>query len=281
MRSDGGAKRWWDDYLVRYFMPTIAGVAIVIWLGDIAGKDFQELLLLPKTTSKINTSTLILLLLYGNLFCYVASYPILSFHATRVLDFKGSTWRRSCLDGYKATTVLSLAVLLISFCFPIGWRYYLAFLLTIAFSGIQLRRICKGLKPKFVFQGLRKDVSPVYDYAYAVAKRRSFLEETTSEDLTNDKRRNMQWRGELMETYRHLREHGNSGFIFLLELTLAGLIYCILVNNAHSESRQLSEIGILLALWAFPAVYVHLVAQHLERSFTHYELWWEAGDEAD
>ena len=36
MSSYGGAKRWWDDYLVRYFMPTIAGVAIVIWIGHIA-----------------------------------------------------------------------------------------------------------------------------------------------------------------------------------------------------------------------------------------------------
>ena len=221
MRGYGGAKRWWEDYLVRYLMTSIAGVAIVIWLGDIAGKPFQELLLLPKTTSEINTPTLILLLLYGNLFCYVASYPILSFHATRVLDFKESTWLRSCPDGYIATTVLSLAVLFISLCLPNGWRYCLAFLLAIIFSGIQLIRICKGLKPKVPVQGLRNDVSLAYDYACKLSKQRTLLEGTTPGVPPNDKRRNTEWRQDLVETYRQLREHGNSGFIFLLELTLA------------------------------------------------------------
>ena len=270
MRGDGGTKRWWEYYLVRYFMPSIAGVAIVLWLGNIAGEGFQELLLLPKTTSEINTPKLILLFLYGNLFCYVASYPILSFHATRVLDFKKLTWCNFLLDGYIATAVLSLFVLLISLCFPIGWRYCLAFLLTIAFSGIQLRRICKGLKPKFVVQGLRKEVSPVYYYAFNLAKRRSLLEETTSEVLSTDKQKNTEWREDLVETYRHLREHGNSGFIFLLELTLAGLAYCI-VDNELSKYHKVSAVGILFAFWAFPAALVHMLAQHLERRFSDYD----------
>ena len=281
MRGYGGAKRWWEDYLVRYLMPSIAGVAIVVWLGDIAGKPFQELLLLPKTTSEINTPTLILLLLYENLFCYVASYPILSFHATRVLDFKESTWFRSCPDGYIATTVLLSAVLFISLCLPNGWRYCLAFLLAIIFSGIQLIRICKGLKPKVPVQGLRNDVSLVYDYACKLAKQRTLLEGTTSGAPSNDKRRNTEWRQDLVETYRQLREHGNSGFIFLLELTLAGLAYWIVDNNELSKYEKFSAVGILFALWAFPAVYVHLVAQHLERSFSHYDLKEKAGEEAD
>ena len=46
MRGYGGANRWWESYLVRYFMPSIAGVAIVIWLGDIAGKQFSRTMIL-------------------------------------------------------------------------------------------------------------------------------------------------------------------------------------------------------------------------------------------
>ena len=266
-------------------MPSIAGVAIVIWLGDIAGQQFQELLLLPQTTSDINTPRLILLFLYGNLFCYVASYPILSFHATRVLDFTNSTWPSCWLDGYIVTAVISLAVLFVSLFLPNEWRYCLAFLLAIMFSGIQLIRICKGLKPKVPVQGLRNDVSPVFGYAYALAKRRSLQEETKTEALTlsfsNDKRRSMQWRRDLMETYRHMREHGNSGFIFVLELTLAGLAYWIVDNNELSKYEKLSAVGILFALWAFPAAFVHMLAQHLERRFSHYDFGGEAGDEAD
>lgn len=87
-----GATRWWEGYLDRYFAPSIAGVAIVIWLASVAGDEFRSLLLIPKTISDLNPSSLILLFLYANLFCYVASYPILAFHATRVLDFTADRW---------------------------------------------------------------------------------------------------------------------------------------------------------------------------------------------
>ncbi len=159
-------------------------------------------------------------------------------------------------NGYIVTAVLSVAVLLISLCLPNGWRYCLAFVLTIAFSAFQLVRICMVWKSK-------NGISLAYGYASNLAKRR-----TMSEVLSSDKEWNTKWREDLVETYRHMREHGNSGFIFLLELTLAGLIYCILVNGAHSGFRQLSEVGILLAFWAFPAALVHMLAQHLERRFS-------------
>ncbi len=251
--SSGGGKRWWENYLVRYFTPSIAGVAIVLWLGDIAGEHFQELLLLPKTATDINTLTLILLLLYGNLYCYVASYPILSFHATRVLDFKNSTWSHSHLwHGYIATAVLSLFVLFISLCFHnrlcYGWAFPLAFL----FSVVQVARICMVWKSK-------NGITLVYGYASALAKQRTLSGEA--------------WRQDLLETYRHLREHGNSGFIVLLELALAGLAYWIVVNHELSASQKLSAVGILFAFWAFPAALVHLLAQHLERSFSRYDRW--------
>ena len=274
-------------------MPSIAGVAIVLWLGDVADEKFQELLLLPPT-SEINTPKLILLFLYGNLFCYVASYPILTFHATRVLDFKNPTWSHSHLwNGYIVTAVLSVVVLLISLCLPNGWRYWGAFLLAFAFSFYQVVRIFMSKtendgSPFSLVQVVRiflpeseNDGSPAYNYAFAMAKRRSLIEEITSEVLTSDKRKNTKWREDLMETYRHMREHGNSGFIFLLELILAGLIYCILVKNAHSGFQQLSEVGILLVLWAFPAALVHMLAQHLERRFSHYDWGGEPADEAD
>ena len=264
MSSDGGAKRWWEDYLVRYFMPSIAGVVIVIWLGDIAGDNFQELLLLPKTTYDINTPNLILLFLYGNLVCYVASYPILSFHATRVWDCKNLTWRSFFLSGYVATAVVSLAVLYTSLSLPTWCRNWWAFLLAIAFSFYQIVRICMVMKSN-------KDISRVYTYASTLAKRRSLQKETATEALTrgffNDKGRSMQWRRDLIETYRHLREHGNSGFIFVLELTLAGLTYCIVANDDLLDPlKKLSAVGILFAFWAFPAALVHMLAQHLERS---------------
>ena len=103
---------------------------------------------------------------------------------------KDSTWP-NCpfLDGYIVTALLSGVVLFISLYYRKELCYWWAFPPAIVFSGIQLIRICRGLMPK-----PNNDVSFVYGYAFALAKRRSLLEETTSEDLTNDERRNTQWR---------------------------------------------------------------------------------------
>ena len=68
-----------------------------------------------------------------------------------------------------------------------------------------------------------------------------------------------------------MREHGNSAFIFLLELILAGLVYCIVSKECLTASYQLSAIGVLLGIWAIPAVIVHLVGQYLERRFSQFK----------
>ena len=36
--------RWWENYLVRYLMPSIAGIAIVSWLSYVAEPGFIKVL---------------------------------------------------------------------------------------------------------------------------------------------------------------------------------------------------------------------------------------------
>ena len=148
MSTGSGENRWWESYLVRYFMPSIAGVAIVSWLGSIAGDEFRYLLLLPANLSEVNTSTLLLLFLYGNLFCYIASYPVLSFHATRAIDFKDTKWPVCVFrDGYITTLMLAVSVfLLVSIDYFESLRYETAILFAIVFSGVQLRRLYLGME---------------------------------------------------------------------------------------------------------------------------------------
>ena len=82
-------------------MPSIAGVAIVNWFFAYGDDGLRPLLALPISGERLDTASLTLLFLYGNLFCYVASYPILVFHTTRVLDFADDKWRAQPLfDGY-------------------------------------------------------------------------------------------------------------------------------------------------------------------------------------
>lgn len=278
MSTESGATRWWENYLVRYFMPSIAGVAIVNWFFAYGDDGLRPLLALPISGERLDTASLTLLFLYGNLFCYVASYPILVFHATRVLDFADDKWRAQPLfDGYVTSSVLAVAAFLSTFLSE-KHRYFAAFIMVSIFAAIQLARLCFVFFDRIAVEGCSGTVSPAFGYTYALARRRGLPvteTRTTSSDVDDDEdvstTRRMMWRQEFMDTYRHLREHGNSAFIFLLELALAALVYCVITKPGHSAGQQLSAVGVLFAIWALPAVFIHLVGQHLERRFSHFD----------
>jgi hypothetical protein len=176
-------------------------------------------------------------------------------------------------------------------------RRCIALALTLVFALIQIWRVWyvfadRNRKRMRGCRGVRGErggkVTLLYAYAVRLAMRRGKREEKIEkdarpviitdaevEDYDDDDRLittlgEKVWHKEYMETYRHLREHGNSAFIFILELVLATLIYCVTVPS-ESEAKQLSTIGILFAVWAFPALSAHLIGQYLERRFSHFE----------
>lgn len=289
MSTENGAYRWWENYLVRYLMPSIAGAVIVNWLVTLGGAELRTLLLLGVETKEIRSSTLLLLFLYGNLFCYIASYPILGFHVTRVIDFDGSTWTPSVWDGYVSTLIIASLVLLFSL---IGLEgscagRILPFAITMLFVGAQLYRIKLSFN-QVTIGGITGPVAKVFAYPYALSRRRGIAEELwieksstkdqedeeTGEKFNEESERQKRkvWRRDFVDTYRHMREHGNSAFIFILELVLAGL--CFLIISAYqteSATIKLSLIGLLLGLWAMPAIFIHLAGQHIERRFSWYD----------
>jgi hypothetical protein len=287
MSTTYGNTRWWENYAVRYLMPSVAGVAIVKWICWHGCNKLLPLLYLPVAGEHFETSSLVLLFLYGNLFCYVASYPILIFHATRALDFSGDRWKwRIPLDGYIATGLLTLAAFLLTHAEQ-SCRFWLAFVFAFTFAIIQIDRIWLVFAKRTVLEGCKGvngeeggDVNFLYGYCFALATRRAkrikVEEKTTTSNGADDdesiitKRGEAIWQKDYMETYRHLREHGNSAFIFLLELALAALVYCV-VKPENNEFQQLSAIGVLFAIWAIPAIFVHLIGQYLERRFSHFE----------
>jgi hypothetical protein len=288
MSSGYGATRWWEYYAVRYLMPSVAGTAIVEWICLNGDNKLLALLCLPSSGAQLATASVVLLFLYGNLFCYIASYPVLVFHATRVMDFEGDRWaRRALLDGYIATSVLVLSAILVAQLHG-DCRYWAAFLLAFLFALVQLWRVWFVASARVVVKGCRGvdgkpgDVTVVYGYSYTLSTRRGRPAKTTKTQdpplpagADDDERvttnlGEVLWHKDFMDTYRHLREHGNSAFIFLLEVGLAALVYSI-TKSERSAGQQLSAIGVLFAIWAAPAVLVHLIGQHLERRFSHFD----------
>lgn len=188
--------RWWENYAVRYLMPSIAGVAIVNWLVPPSNTQLRDLLLPPCPSRPLTTPSLILLFLYGNLFCYVASYPVLSFHATRVLD------RKFDWSNYFVTFLLAIAAYLSSiFIQPKSCRWA-AFILVALFDAVQACRIFRSRAHKpFPFPHLCRPASGVYKFAYNLALRRAGSREGEKLELLQTP----EWNSQFIETYRHLR----------------------------------------------------------------------------
>jgi hypothetical protein len=280
-------------------MPSIAGVVIVSWLCTHGGEGFREILLLPASVKAvagssslqphIDATSLTLLFLYGNIFCYIASYPILVFHVTRTIDFREGKWTaRINSDGYMAAILVVIISFVICRLAQAEIRFWLAFALAGLLVCLQFSRLMTAMtRPIRNLPGLSQGtVSEAYAFAYTLAVRRGIYEvETTTPSegdseadnaVTDDEdakttRRQKAWRQEMIATYRHMREHGNSAFIFLLELGLAGLGYCVITKGGQTATQQLDALAALFALWASPSVFVHLLGQHLERRFSKFD----------
>lgn len=268
MSAESGTNRWWENYLVRYLMPSIAGVAILGWLFA-SNPNLRSILFIPKPGVVSDTAVLTLVFLYGNLFCYVASYPVLGFHVTRVVDFSGDTWNTHTLrDGYAWTLVLIAVCMAVFHLGSPELHFWLAFGLSAAFSILQLARLSGALSPRLNVRGVHGAVSPAFGFAFSLAKRRGLLSVTTK---TPQVEKDTAWHQDFIAGYRHLREHGNSAFIFILEIALALLVYFVTRKPGQTSEQELGAIGTLFALWATPAMFVHLLGQHLERRFSLYD----------
>lgn len=92
--ADPPSTRWWESYLVRYFIGFITGCACIVIFG-IKIEIFNSIIKnLPTGTSqKADWSPLVwLVAILGLGFCYIASTPITVLHAGR--------YRRGWLDGH-------------------------------------------------------------------------------------------------------------------------------------------------------------------------------------
>jgi hypothetical protein len=77
--------------------------------------------------------------------------------------------------------------------------------------------------------------------------------------------------GGITDSYRHLREHGNSLFIVICEVLLgfALLLLGVIAEPAPRESDQRPMLFLMFfILWTMPAVLVWFIATLLERDFS-------------
>lgn len=240
------SNRWWEFYFVRYFVGTTLGAIIILFLAHSDSPVFANqgqiapVLKLLKI-EKFETGVIAALATIGLAFCYLASSPILVLHATRGELLK----IRDSLSRWRSFIFLVLIFVVAggqSYALWVAMRmkgnpwvshdFYMGslclFIVSIVFVG-QLFLLWLS------FTGREKNAFYYYD------------------DLVTKRADANEAGREYIESYRHLREHGNAFFIAFLELLLGVALFYSPIPWAG-----------LLFLWIFPAVGVWFFGTLLE-----------------
>lgn len=239
--SEKNENRWWENYLVRYLVPSIAGMFILMWLNKNAGCKLEEYLPMLKLTNgkDFNTASLTGWLLFGTLYCYIASYPVLVFHAIRIR--------------------LSLCNIVIIGLFILG-----PLILTCLVSKIYEINIF-GMVIIFIAEIGFLCFQSYHLYKTAKCKGYTYMEYLAR---VKNGERDVNYIKEITNSYKHLREHGNTALIILLEISLASLLYFSLLFEREKEFMDFSIVSIILIIWVFPAALVYFYGHLLERKFS-------------
>jgi hypothetical protein len=222
---------WWRNYAVRYLLGNIVGAVLVntyinkydLWpsISSTSSNDFPL------------SQKLIILGILGFGYCYIASVPILVFHAIRnvLCGFKievRSNKKQSIFIGLLFFVVLCLIV------FISMWESLSSFK-NILFYFILAIEYCA----LFIMFYKKYDY---YDFICQLDKKRK-----------KEKKK----KGEFIDSYRHLREHGNAFFIILFEISL---FQVVIISSPEM-------LLLLVLLWVIPGAAVWLLASWIESYF--------------
>lgn len=227
--------RWWEFNLVRYLLGTIVGTIIANILAikffPLPIVDYiQETDIISKIRTFKEWQFIFIHLAVGFVFCYVTSAPILVFHSIR-LNFR-STFK---LDLKNKFFYIIIVIILFTFC---------------CFSD------CKNLKHNekialFIFFSIvfiqiylfitHIDKSTPHNYHLLTLRRDSAVSRK---------------KGTYIESYKHLREHGNAFFIVFLEIILGAILYQI---------ENIDTILVLITIWIMPGAAIWFFGNYLEK----------------
>lgn len=225
--------KWWEYYAVRYFVGTVVGAVIIAFLNAEPGSPFEGRLTILGDSKETTFLGLSLVAALGFAFCYVASAPVLTLHATR------AHLRRSSINTtkYKFGFALGLAVLA---TVSLLWQFLPP--IAAVSSGLVV-----GTQFGLVLLAVLNKFSIIDEFYRTLATVRANGMPKKDDPPTPG--------AEYVTSYRHLREHGNAFMIVLLEGLLA---YTLL----HSPSRDCASL--VLLLWLLPAASAWLIGTVLE-----------------
>ena len=245
--------RWWEYYTVRYLVGSIVEAVAILYLGKYSGSPFSEhvqplldLLLLESDYFPIAIALAVL----GFAFCYIASSPILVFHACRAY-IHCPKLRERWKKFSKVRQIVVVIVITVTAMAYIIFIYsnYLPLLTTILIFLVFFLQIALLI---FAWNDRFKTIKTFYEN---LAKKRA--------KSTNTREKSFQ--KEYITSYRHLREHGNAMGIIVLEVILA---------YALANLPSISCAVVVLVLWMIPGVFAWIIGTELEFHFIDLRKQW-------
>lgn len=248
--------RWWEFYFVRYATGTVVGGVVFFFICRI--NPIMAPLLFGVDSGVLDGARIALFSAYGLAYCYIASAPMLVFHAGRyMLDIRSPSPRtlRSRFNHIRRLFCFS-----ITFIFFFSASFY-------SFSGheTELRSLFSLVAASFLtFICIQLYI--IFHSLFRSNRLYEFYKTLTAARICSNR--------EIVESYRHLREHGNSFAIVVLEIFLATALHDVTqwTNekygnwNSHDEILIITYSSVLL-LWVLPAALTWLVVVIFERRF--------------
>lgn len=236
--------RWWEDYFVRYFVGTVIGTAVLLFVAHrlashlpVAQREFIEALIFSPT--KVDAKILIGVAASGLAYCYVASAPMMILHATRAQLFRSENRAEFGSHFWILLTVMLAIVVPVEALalFPIsGFGPYLGYL-----------PLLLTLIPQMLL--------------IAIAHGRGLeTVRTFYADLGVARSRELAGSG-YVDSYKHLREHSNAYAIIALEFVFAFVLLSVPSRPVHW--------AVAIVLWVLPAAYCWFIGTFLEAVFTY------------
>lgn len=223
--------RWWEYYAVRYALGVGVGapLAFLLWLvyssGAVPAASF--------TLRSVSTTEAVLWAAAGTAYCYVASVPMLTLHATRSL----LSYSRPFI---KVLFVSAIAILVFAVCTDVFLLSKPHLLRMVGVSILSVVTCGQLLLLWKVSNGSRE-------------LRRFYVNLSA----------NRPKEAEYVESYRHLREHGNSVSIVVFELLLAFVLWSLRPDTGSTSTDKLARLTLILIVWLTPPAMVWLLGSLL------------------
>lgn len=232
--------RWWEFYGVRYAQGTVVGAMIVFFLFS-QNQTLKKILFIPADPKDFGISHLILLAVYGLAYCYIASAPILIMHAGRGLLFK-STTNPNPLHGWGSR--------LLGVIIPSALVVYVHLMTSnpinaIKISTLFLFTMLISLQFQIILLVFTKSWGKTINYYLIIIKKR--------------KKHTV-----YAESYKHLREHGNSFLIVFFQFLLALPIFIFVSQPDTQNNDALINLFSIILFWVSPAATIWFLGNKFE-----------------